>query len=93
MSLPVEEGTFTLKDDNCPTLIYFITVSKVKEVECKVDDKTSPNLVEQIHDQSVGDKIISETINQSSISSDFLSNFTLHNEPNCLLETVSYSLK
>jgi hypothetical protein len=62
MSPPVEQGTFTLKDDSCPTLIYFITVSKVKEVECEadnhVDDKSSPNLVEQIHDQSVGDKII-----------------------------------
>jgi hypothetical protein len=56
-------------------------------------DKTSPNLVEQVHDQSVGDKIISQTINQPSISSDLLSNFPLHNEPNCLLETVSYSLK
>ena len=50
MSPPVEEGTFTLKDDNCHTLIDFITVSKVKEVECEVDnhvdDKSSPNLVE-----------------------------------------------
>jgi hypothetical protein len=96
MSPPVEEGTLTLKDDSCHTLIDFIIVSKVKEVKCEVDnhvdDKSSPNLVEQIHDQSMGDKII-QTINQSSISSDFLSNFPLHNEPNCLLETVSYSLK
>jgi hypothetical protein len=97
MSPPVEEGTLTLKDDSCHTLIDFITVSKVKEIECEVDDhvddKTSPNLVEQVHDQSVGDKIISQTINQPSISSDFLSHFPLHNEPNCLLETISYSLK
>jgi hypothetical protein len=95
MSPPVEEGTLTLKDDSCHTLIDFITVSKVKEVECEVnvDDKTSPNLVEEVHDQSVGDKIISQTINQPSISSDLLSNFPLHNEPNCLLETISYSLK
>jgi hypothetical protein len=94
---PVEQETFTLKDDSCPTLIDFITVSKVKEAECEVDnhvdDKSSPNLVEQIHDQSVGDKIIRQTIYQPSISSDFLSNFPLHNEPNCLLETISYSLK
>ena len=79
------------------TLIDFIIVSKVKEVECEVDnhvdDKTSTNLVEQVHDQIVGDKIISQTINQPSISSDFLSNFPLHNEPNCLLEIVSCSLK
>jgi hypothetical protein len=97
MSPPIEEGTFTLKDDSCSTLIDFITVYKVKEVECEVDnhedDKSSPNLVEQIYDQSVGDKIIRQTINQPSISSDFLSIFSLHNEPNCLLETVSYSLK
>jgi hypothetical protein len=97
MSPPVEEGTFTLKDDNCPTLIDFITIYKVKEVECEVDnhldDKYSPNLVDQIHDQSVGDKIIRQIINQPSISSDLLSNFSLHNEPNCLLETLSYSLK
>jgi hypothetical protein len=58
-----------------------------------VDDKSSPNLVEQIHDQSVGDKIIRETINQPSISSDLLSIFPLNNEPKCLLETISYSLK
>jgi hypothetical protein len=94
---PVEEGTFTLKDDSCHTLIDFITVSKVKEAECEVDnhmdDKSSPNLVEHIHDQSVGDKIIRKTINQPSISSDLLSNFPLHNEPNCLLKSVSYSLK
>ena len=55
MSPHVEEGTFTLKDDSCPTLIDFITVSKVKQVECEVDNhvdnKSSPN-------QSVGDKII-----------------------------------
>jgi hypothetical protein len=30
MPPPVEEGTFTLNDDSCPTLIDFITVSKVK---------------------------------------------------------------
>jgi hypothetical protein len=93
MSPPIEEGTLTLKDDNYHTLIDFITVSKVKEVECEVDnhvdDKSSPNLVEQIHDQSMGDKII----RQSSISIDLLSNFPLHNEPNGLLKTVSYSLK
>jgi hypothetical protein len=41
----------------------------------------------------VGGKIIRQTINQPSISSDLLSNFPLHNEPNCLLEIVSYSLK
>jgi hypothetical protein len=97
MYTPVEQGTFTLKDDSCPTLIDFMTVSKVKEAECKVDnhvdDRYLPNLVEQIHDQSVGDKIIRQTINQPSISSDFLSNFPLHNEPNCLLEIVLYSLK
>jgi hypothetical protein len=58
-----------------------------------VDDKSSPNLVEHIHDQSVGDKIIRQTINQPSISSDLISIFSLHNELNCLLETVSYSLK
>jgi hypothetical protein len=97
LSPPVKEGTFTLKDDNCPTLIDFITVSKVKEAECEVDncadDKSSTNLVEQIHDQSMGDKIIRHIINQPSISSDLISNFPLHNEPNCLLETVLYSLK
>jgi hypothetical protein len=95
MSPPVEEGTLTLKDDSCHALIDFIIV--FKEVKCEVDnhvdDKTSPNLVEHVHDQTVGDKIIRQTINQSSISSDLLSNFPLHNEPNCLLETVSYSLK
>jgi hypothetical protein len=94
---PDQEGTLTLKDESCHTLIDFITVPKVKEAECKVDnhvdDKSSPNLVEQIHDQSIGDKIISRTINQPSISSDLLLIFPLHNEPNCLLETVSYSLK
>jgi hypothetical protein len=97
MSPPVKEGTLTLKYDSCHTLIDSITVSKVKEVKCEVDNhvdnKNSPNLVEQVHDQSVGDKIISQTINQTSISSDLLSNFPLHNEPNCLLETISYSLK
>jgi hypothetical protein len=97
MSPPVKEGTFTLKDDNCPTLIDFMAVSKVKEVECEVDNyvdnKSYPNLAEKIHDQSVGEKIIRKTINQPSIFSDFLSNFPLHNEPNCLLETVLYSLK
>jgi hypothetical protein len=97
ISPPVEQGTFTLEDDSCPTLIDFITVSKVKEakreVNNHVDDKSSPNLVEQIHDQLVGEKIIRQTINQPSISSDFLLNFPLHNEPNCLLEIVSYSLK
>jgi hypothetical protein len=50
MSPPVEEGTLTLKDDSCHTLIDFITIYKVKEIECefddRVDDKTSPNLVE-----------------------------------------------
>ena len=93
----IEEGTLTLKDDSCHTLIDFIIVSKIKETECEVDnnvdDKSSPNLVEQIHDQSVGDKIIRQTINQPSISSDLLSNFPLYNEPNCLLETASHSLK
>jgi hypothetical protein len=97
MSPLVEQGTFTLKDHSCPTLIDFIIVSKVKEVECEVDnhvdDKYSPDLVQQIHDQSVGDKIIRKTINQPSISSHLLSIFSLHNEPNCLLESVSYSLK
>jgi hypothetical protein len=52
MSPLVKEGTLTLKDDNCHTLIDFIIVSKVKETEYKVDnhmnDKYSPNLVEQI---------------------------------------------
>ena len=79
MSPPVEEETLILKDDSCHTLIDFIIVSKVKEVECEVDnhvdDKSFPNLVEQIYDQSVGDKIIRQTINQPSISSDLLSNF------------------
>jgi hypothetical protein len=95
MSPPIEEGTLTLKDDISHTLIYFIT--KDKEVECEVDnhvdDKSAPNLVEQIHDQSIGDKIISHTINQPSISSDLPSIFPLHDEPNCLLKTVSYYLK
>ena len=63
MSPPIEEGTFTLKDYSCPTLIDFIIVSKVKEAGCEVDnhvdDKSSPNLVEQTLDQSIGDKIIS----------------------------------
>jgi hypothetical protein len=58
-----------------------------------VDDKSSPNLVEQIHDQSIGDKIVSHTINQPSISSDLPSIFPLHDEPNCLLKTFSYYLK
>jgi hypothetical protein len=97
MSPLVEEGTLTLKDESCHTLIDFITIPKVKEAKCKVDnhvdDKSSSNLVEKIHDQSIGDKIISQTSNQPSISSDLLSIFPLHNEPNCLLETVSYSLK
>jgi hypothetical protein len=97
ISPPLKEGTLTLKDDSCHTLIDFITISKVKEVECEVDnhvdDKSTPNLVEQIHDQSIGDKIISHTINQPSISSDLPSIFPLHNEPNCLLKTVSYYLK
>jgi hypothetical protein len=63
MSSPIEEGTLTLKDVSCHSLIDFITVSKIKEVECEVDnhvdDKTSPNLIEHVHDQSIGDKIIS----------------------------------
>ena len=41
----------------------------------------------------MGDDIISQTINQPSYSSDFLPHFPLHNEPNFLLETISYSLK
>jgi hypothetical protein len=93
MSPPVEEGTLTLKDCNFHTLIDFIILCKVKEVKCEVhnhvDNNFSPNLVEQIHDRSVGDKII----RKSSISSDLLSNFPLHNEPNGLLKIVSYSLK
>ena len=87
----------TLKDNSCHTLIDFITVSKVKEVECEVDnhvdDKSSSNLVEQIHDESVGGKIIRHTINQPSISSDLPSIFPLHDQPNCLVKTISYSLK
>jgi hypothetical protein len=41
----------------------------------------------------IGDKIISHTINQPSISSDLPSIFPLHDEPNCFLKTTSYYLK
>jgi len=73
------------------------TISKEKEIASDICDyvinKSSPNSFEPVQDQLMQDDIIIQTINQPSYSSGLLSHFTLHNEPNFLLEIISYSLK
>jgi hypothetical protein len=66
-------------------------------MECEfgniVVSKNSPHSCEQVQDQLVGDENIRQTSNESSNSSNFLSHSPFYDEPNCLLETILYSLK
>jgi hypothetical protein len=97
MYFSIEEGTLNSKGDCGQTLQDITIVSEVKEMECEfgnlVVSKNFPHSCEQVQDQLVGDDNISQTSNESSNSSNFLSHSPFYDEPNCLLETVSYSLK
>ena len=97
MSFSIEEGTLNSKGDRGQTLQDITIVSEVKEMECEfgnlVVSKTSPHSCEQVQDQLVGDDNIGQTSNESSNSGNFLSHSPFYDEPNCLLETISYSLK
>jgi hypothetical protein len=96
-SMSSSDDKETLNKDNGHTIQYTTTISKEKEIAYDICDyvinKYSPNSFEPVQDQLMGDDIIIQTINQPSYSSGLLSHFPLHNEPNFLLETISYSLK